>query len=83
MGSYKHSYIWHSAIVGVIIGSLLMYFNVFDVHDHKLIAFSILLAATVIGIFVGKIVELKWIDVGFPFGVLIGGAIAYLIEQWV
>ena len=83
MGKIQNSCFVPALIVGVIVGFLLTYFNVFDLRSNILIPISVVCAAAAVGIFVGKIVELKWIDVGLPSGVLIGGAIAYLIEQWV
>lgn len=78
MGKIQNSCFLPAFIVGMVIGFLLMYFNVFDLRSNILIPISIVFAAAAVGIFVGKIIELKWIDAGLPLGVLLGGAIAYI-----
>lgn len=77
MGSIKQSFFWPSAIIGAVIGFLLVYFNVLNLLANIWIPIAIVLALAAIGLFVGKIVELKWVDVGLPVGALIGGAICY------
>jgi hypothetical protein len=79
MGSIKQSFFLPSAVIGTIIGFLLVYFNVFNLLANIWIPIAIVCALGAIGIFIGKIIELEWVDAGLPLGALIGGAIAYLI----
>jgi len=78
MGKIQNSCFLPALIVGAVIGFLLAYFNVFDLRSNIWISISAVCAAAAVGIFVGKIIELKWIDVGLPIGVIIGGAIGFL-----
>ncbi len=79
MGSIKQSFFIPSAIIGAIIGFLLVYFNVFNLLANIWIPIAIVCALGAIGIFLGKIIELEWVDAGLPLGALIGGAVAYFI----
>ena len=79
MGSIKHSFFVPSAIIGAIIGFLLVYFNVFNLLANIWIPFAIVCLLGAISIFIGKIIELEWVDAGLPLGALIGGAVAYFI----
>ena len=82
MGSIKQSFFIPSAIIGAIIGFLLVYFNVFNLLANIWIPVAIVCALGFIGLFVGKIIELKWVEVGLFFGSLFGGAIGYAIIRW-
>ena len=79
MGSIKQSVFKPAFIIGAIIGFLLVYFNVFNLVANIWISIAIVCALGAIGVFVGKIIELKWIDAGLPLGALIGGAVAYFL----
>ena len=79
MGSIKQSFFLPSAIIGAIIGFLMVCFNVFNLVANIWISIAIVCALGAIGVFVGKIIELKWIDAGLPLGALIGGAVAYFL----
>ena len=79
MGSIKQSFFLPSAVIGTIIGFLLVYFNVFNLLANIWIPIAIVCALGAIGIFIGKIIELEWVDAGLPLGALIGGAVAYFI----
>lgn len=76
MGHIKNSFFLPAFIVGVIGGFLLAFFNAFNLQTNYWIAIAILFAGAAIGIFIGKIIEFKWIDVGLPLGLLVGGLIA-------
>ena len=77
MGSIQKSFFVPSTIIGAVIGFLLVYFNVFNLVANMWIPIAIVCALAAIGVFVGKKIELEWVDVGLPLGALIGGAIAY------
>ena len=79
MGSIKQSFFVPSAIIGAIIGFLLVYFNVFNLLANIWIPFAIVCLLGAISIFIGKIIELKWVDAGLPFGAIVGGLIAFLL----
>ena len=79
MGSIKQSFFKPAFIIGAIIGFLLVYFNVFNLVANIWISIAIVCALGAIGVFVGKNIELKWIDAGLPLGALIGGAVAYFL----
>ena len=79
MGSIKHSFFVPSAIICAIIGFLLVYFNVFNLRANIWIPFAIVCLLGAISIFIGKIIELKWVDAGLPFGAIVGGLIAFLL----
>lgn len=79
MGSIKQSFFIPAFIIGAIIGFLLVYFNVFNLLSNIWIPIAIVCALGAIGIFVGKIIELEWVDAGLPLGALIGGAICFFI----
>ena len=51
----------------------------FNLVANIWISIAIVCALGAIGVFVGKIIELKWIDAGLPLGALIGGAVAYFL----
>lgn len=80
MGKIQNSCFLPASIVGAVIGFLLVYFNVFNLRSNIWIPISAVCLAGAVGIFVGKILELKWIDVGLPIGMLIGGAVGYFIS---
>ncbi len=80
MGSIKQSFFWPSAIIGAIIGFLLVYFNAFNLLANIWIPIAIVCALSAIGLFIGKIIELEWVDAGLPLGALIGGAVAYFLS---
>ena len=79
MGSIKQSFFWPSAIIGAVVVFLLVYFNVFNLVANIWIPIAIVCALAAIGVFIGKIIELEWVDAGLPLGALIGGAVAYFL----
>ena len=82
MGSIKQSFFVPSAIIGAIIGFILVYFNVFNLLSNIWIPIAIVCALGAIGIFVGKIIELEWVDAGLFLGSLFGGAIGYILTRF-
>lgn len=79
MGSIKQSFFKAAFIIGAIIGFLLVFFNVFNLLANIWIPVAIVCALGFIGLFVGKIIELKWVEVGLFLGLLFGGAIGYVL----
>jgi len=82
MGSIKQSFFWPSFIIGAIICFLLVYFNLFNLLANFWKPFAIVCALGAIGLFVGKIFELKWVEVGLFVGSLFGGAIGFIIIRY-
>lgn len=46
-------------------------------NDNIWIPVSVIAIGGFIGVFVGKILELEWIDLGLPIGLLVGLGVGY------
>lgn len=82
MGRMEDSNVIVWAVIGLIVGTLASLFVPFVyVNIWPIIAIVALVGG--IAIFVGKIVELDWIDVGLPSGAILGLLIGYLVRAFV
>ncbi|MCI6643431.1 MAG: hypothetical protein SOY99_05715 [Alloprevotella sp.] len=77
MAKIENSYFGTALIVGCVIGFLLSFFNVCSMNDNIWIPVSVIAIGGFIGVFVGKILELEWIDLGLPIGLLVGLGVGY------
>ena len=79
MSKIQNSCFVPALIAGAVIGFLLSFFNVFGVNNNIWIPIALIAIGGAVGVFVGKIVELKWIDLGLPLGLIIGLAGGYFL----
>ena len=77
MAKFENSCFWPALIVGGVVGFLLSFFNVFSMNDNSWMPVSVVAIGGFAGVFVGKILELKWIDLGLPIGLLAGLGVGY------
>lgn len=82
MGRAKGSNVIGWGIIGFIVGILVSLFVPFVyVNIWPIIAIVAIVGG--IAIFVGKIVELEWIDVGLPSGAILGLLIGSFVRAFV
>ena len=76
MGKMENSNVWGWFSVSFILGILAALFIPF-VYVNIWMIIAIVAIAGGIAVFVGKIKELNWIDVGLPSGAVIGLLVGY------
>lgn len=78
MGKIQDSCFVPALVIGAIVGFAASFFNVFNMNECFWIVFAIVAALGAVFIFVSKIVEMQWADVGGTLGLLVGLGIGYL-----